>query len=265
MNVWEQFQQIFRDGLKGIADAFGFAGTHRWALAIIVLTIIVRTLLLPLAIKQIRSMQAMQRLQPEIKRLQQKYKKDRQKLNSEMMELYKREGANPLMGCLPLVAQMPVLFAMYYAIRQITFPTTKWLVEHGITGKLGGFGVGTMPFLGLANTCVQETVGKAGKEIVRFTHCGLAAPASKTIAGIALLVIMTATSFLSSRQMTAHQDPQQARIAQIMPIVFVFVFLNFPAALVLYWTVQNIYQLVQQTIMLRTKTIQLPPPRAKKR
>jgi YidC/Oxa1 family membrane protein insertase len=257
MNFWTQFRQIFSDAIRLLAERFNFLGGHKWAVAIILLTIIVRTLLLPLAIKQIRSMQAMQRLQPEIKRLQQKHKKDKQKLNQEMMELYKREGVNPLAGCLPLVAQMPVLFAMYYAIRQITQPTTEWLVAQGIKGATGGEGVTNMPFLGLANACAKETLKISGK-VLHVTHCGLAAPTIKTVAGVILLVVMTATSYLTTRQMSANQTPEQARIAQLMPLFFVFIMIRFPAALVLYWTTQNVYQYLQQTLMLRKKVIQSP-------
>lgn len=218
MNIWTQFQEIFKDALKLIADRLTFVGDYRWALAIVLLTVVVRTALLPLAIKQIRSMQAMSRLQPEIKRLQAKHKKDKQKLNQEMMELYRREGVNPLGGCLPLVAQMPVLFAMYYAIREVK--------------------ADNMPFLGaqLANKVNDPW----------------------TITGILLLLLMTGAQFLSTRQMTAAQDQQQARIAQLMPLMFVFVMINFPVGLVLYWATQALYQLVQQTVMLRNKTIQLP-------
>ena len=253
MNLWDQFVEAFRDALTFLADRLDFLGTHQWAASIILLTLIVRTALLPLAIKQVRSMQAMQRLQPEILRLRKKYAKDKQKLNQETMELYRREGVNPLGGCLPMVAQMPVLFAMYYVIRSIATPKVA-----------GGLGITTMPFLGLANSCVDQTVKVAGK-LVKYSACGLAAPASKTAAGILLLILMTATSYVSAKQMTAGQDPQQARIARLMPLIFVFVMVNFYAGLVLYWTTQNVYQLVQQTIMLRTKTIQIPGKPGKKR
>lgn len=226
MNAWDQFREIFVSALEAIADGVSFLGGHRWAASIIILTVIVRTLLLPLAIKQVRSMQAMQRLRPEIERLQKKYAKEPQKRNEQMMELYKREGVNPLGGCLPAIAQFPVLIAMYYAI-----PKLKAIAD------------GNMPFLGLGN---------------------LANNASDSIAGILLLALMTATSLLSARQLKSGQNPQQDRMMMLLPLVFIVFMWNFPAALVLYWTTQNVYQLVQQTIMLRGKPPALPPSEPKR-
>lgn len=213
MEYWNQFQSLFRDALKFLAEALGFLGTHQWAGAIVLATLIVRTAMLPLAIKQVRSSQAMQRLAPEMARLRQKHAKDKVKLNEEVMELYRREGVNPFAGCLPVVAQMPIFFAMYYAIRGLDDVVKE-----------------TMPFLGLGN---------------------LAENANKSAAGIILLAIMTAAQYLSTRQVSAGQDATQARMMRIMPFIFLPVMLNFPAGLVLYWATSNSYQLVQQTLMLR--------------
>ena len=93
--VWDRFANLFTVSIKYLATAFSFAGQNRWALAIMAVTIIVRTLLLPIAIKQIKSMRDTQRLAPEMTRLRQKYKNDRQKMTEEVMELYRREGVNP--------------------------------------------------------------------------------------------------------------------------------------------------------------------------
>lgn len=210
---WDQFRDTFAGVLRGLANSLGFLGSHRWAAAIILLTLIVRTLLLPLQVKQIRSSQAMQRLQPELKRLQAKFKNDKQKLNQEMMELYKRESINPFASCLPLVAQMPVFFAMFWAIREVS--------------KTPGI---KMPFLGLGSLTV---------------------PAIDSWAGRIFLVIMTVTGYFSSRQLTAGQNAQQAQMMRLLPIFFVVFMIRFPAGLVLYWTVSNVYQFVQQWVMLR--------------
>src|SRR5947209_15827160 len=94
-----------------------YDGVHNYGLAIIILTLGIRLILLPLGLKQIRSMQAMQVLQPQIKSLQQKYKGNKQKLNEEMMKLYKERGVNPLAGCLPMLLQIPVLIALYSVLR----------------------------------------------------------------------------------------------------------------------------------------------------
>ena len=211
--VWESFVDFFRAAIERLADTFEFAGGHRWALAIIAMTIIVRTLVLPLAIKQIRSMRETQRLQPEVARLRQKYKNDRQKQMQEMQALYQREGVNPYASCLPMIAQAPVFMAMYYAMRDLK----------------GDPGIG-MPFLGLGD---------------------LTARTSSTAAGWVLLVLMTGAQLLSTRQLNPGQTDQQRRMQMLIPLVFVFMFMSFPAALVLYWATQSMYQLVQQLIMTR--------------
>lgn len=218
--VWSQFQGVFPATLKTIADAVSFLGDGKWAAAIVLLTIAVRTLLLPLAVKQTRSMAAMARLQPEIKRLQQKFRNDRQKLNTAMMELYQREGVNPLGSCLPLFAQFPILYAMFFAIRDV--PKT--------------YDVDSMPFI--------------------FESWNLVDNASTHAGGWILLAIMTGTQLLSSRQM-AKTSPQQNKMMQFLPLFFVIIMINFPAGLVLYWTTQNVYQVIQQRIMLRG---QVPVP-----
>jgi YidC/Oxa1 family membrane protein insertase len=214
MNIWEQFRGYFKDGLEGLADAFSFLGTHRWAAAIVALTLIVRTLVLPLAIKQIRSMRDTQRLQPELQRLRQKYRDDRQKMTQETMELFKREGVNPYASCLPMIAQMPVFIAMYQVISAFA--------KHPP--------VGGMPFLGLGD---------------------LTTPAISSVAGVLLLAIQTLTQLISTRQLNPGQTDQQRRMQLLLPFVFVFLFLRFPAALVLYWATQSAYQLVQQMVMTR--------------
>jgi YidC/Oxa1 family membrane protein insertase len=215
VNIWNTFVGYFKDGLQAIAEFYSFLGGHRWAAAIITLTLIVRTLLLPLAIKQIRSMREQQRLQPEVARLRQKFRSDRQKMSQEMMALYQREGVNPYAACLPMIAQMPVLFAMYGALNNLE--------------PKGG-----MPFLGLGD--LTDKVGSS-------------------IAGWALIVIMTAVSFLSTRQLNVGGNDAQRRIQMLMPLFFVFIFLNYPAALMLYWTTQQVYQYVQQLVMTRDQRV----------
>jgi YidC/Oxa1 family membrane protein insertase len=208
--VWDTFTGYFKTALQALADFYSFLGGHRWAAAIITLTIVIRTLLLPLAIKQIRSMREQQRLAPEIARLRQKFRNDRAKLGQETMALYQREGVNPYAACLPMVAQMPVLFAMYGALRHL--PKEP------------------MPFLGLGD--LKQNVGA-------------------TVAGWLLVVVMTGASFLSTRMLNVGQTDQQRRLQLIMPLFFVFIFIRYPAALMLYWTTQTVYQWVQQLIMTR--------------
>jgi YidC/Oxa1 family membrane protein insertase len=209
--IWDPFVGFFKTALETLADVFSFAGDYKWALAIVGLTIITRALLLPLAVKQIKSMRETQRLQPEIARLRQKYKNDRQKLMVEMQELYQREGVNPYASCLPMVAQAPVFMATYFAIRELKDT------------------VGEMPFLG--------------------AH--LTDKASSTVIGWGLIAIMTGAQLLSTRQLNPGQTDQQKKVQMLMPIMFVFLFMGFPIALVLYWTTSNVFQLGQQLVMTR--------------
>lgn len=244
MSIWTGFVDFYATILRSLADFFGFLGGLKWAAATVVLTVIVRTLLLPLAIKQIRGMRDMQRMQPEVARLKQKYAGDRQKLTQETMALYQREGVNPYATCLPMIAQMPIIFAFYQALqlRILKLPAhlkkavdakkmigTAALVQaQALPASQGG--IPEMPFFGLGD---------------------LALPASSTAAGWLLLAVMTAAQLLSTRQMNMGQTDQQKRIQMLMPIFLVFIFRGFPAILVLYWTTQNVYQLVQQMVMTR--------------
>jgi YidC/Oxa1 family membrane protein insertase len=219
MNVWNQFVDLLNDGLTGLANALGFLGGHKWAAAIVLFTIGIQIVLLPLAVKQIRGMQAMQRLSPELKRLQQKYRQDKQRLMQETQALYQREGINPLAGCLPMIPQMPVLFAMFRVIDNL---------DH----------IRYMPFLGLGDL----------KDV-----------AYKSVGGWVLIVIYTVTSVLATRQLSGAADPRQQRMQQVLPLVFVVFLIRFPTALLLYWTTQNAFRFIQQRIMLRNKTIPAPP------
>lgn len=212
MNIWTQFVSLFERGLAILADQFGFLGDHRWAAAIVVFTLASRAILLPLSTKQIRSTQAMQRLKPEMDRLQKKLKGDKEKLVKAQQELWKREGVHPL-GCMgPMVLQMPILFAMYRAMFNLA--------------KAGH----TMPFLGLGD---------------------LSQSARASAAGIVLLAIMTITSIISTKQLSTAQNAQQQKTMMLMPIFFVVIMINFPAGVVLYWATNNAFQFVQQMIMLK--------------
>jgi YidC/Oxa1 family membrane protein insertase len=240
LSIWHDFVHFFTWALQHLASVFAFAGDGRWALAIVALTIIVRTLLLPIAIKQIKSMRDTQRLAPEMTRLRQKYKNDRQKMTEEVMELYRREGVNPYASCLPLVAQAPVFIAMFRVIRDLTTVSKDYVKKHSVQAKAAGLTITEfaqhqgvihrMPFLGLGD---------------------LSKPALTTPAGWLLLIIMTGTQWWSTRQLNPGGTDQQQRMQQLMPLFFVLIMVRFPAALVLYWTTQTLYQFVQQNVMLR--------------
>jgi YidC/Oxa1 family membrane protein insertase len=216
-------------------------GIHSWGWAIIALTLIVRIALLPLAIKQTRSMRAMQALQPQMKELQKKYKVDREllkkdpeqykakkaKLNEEMMGLYQREGANPAASCLPLLAQAPIFLALFWTLRGM----------EELTG---------------AEFYFFTTVGEGGLEQL-VSQAGWP--------GWLLILLMSGTMFWSQKQMMARNaatavadNPmaqQQKILLYVMPVFLAFISFNFPMGILLYWVTTNIWQVAQQAIILR--------------
>lgn len=115
MPLWREFVGLIELGLGYIADYTGSAG-----LSVIIFTILIKTLLLPLTVKAVRSTSAMQEIQPKLKELQKKYGKDRQRLSQETMKLYQEHGINPAAGCLPMLLQLPILFGLYEAIRSLS-------------------------------------------------------------------------------------------------------------------------------------------------
>ena len=298
---------------QGLLDALGsvlawiYDIIPNYGIAIIVLTLAIRLLLLPLGIKQIKSMQHMQALQPKLKELQKKYKNNRQKQQEEQMKLYKEAGVNPLGGCLPMLLTLPFLFAMYAVIRPptvtpsqdplhkgafivannhlpedsalfqnvLTHQNTDFLFMNlqcnlvgagtqveikykdpadGQTKQLPGVGNPTdptpAPILGKDGTALPfaaETRGTLDCGTQRFPDM---------IPYILLLAIMVGSTFFQTWQMQRaspkdSQSSQQQAITRVMPLMFAFFGLQFPAGLVLYWTVSNGLQVAQQTYLLR--------------
>jgi YidC/Oxa1 family membrane protein insertase len=265
-----------------------------YGVAIIALTLLLRFLLFPLGMKQIKSMQSMQALQPKIKEIQKKYKNNKQKAQEETMRLYKEAGVNPLGGCLPVLAQFPLLIAMYAVIRapgyepvtvdarpayMITnnhLPTDSALFASVVTHEGTGFvGLNLQCSASQAGSFENSTIKASDGEPVEagvplvgddrqpldsFTSnpdlpCGTDGLTSK-VGYVLLLGLMIATSFYQTLQ-TQRASPQgaassqQQMILRVMPLFFGFIGFSFPAGLVLYWTVSNLFMIGQQTLLLR--------------
>jgi YidC/Oxa1 family membrane protein insertase len=216
-----------------------------WILAIVFLVVTVRVILFPLFVKQIRSQRAMQAIAPQIKELQAKHKGDKETLQKEMMELYKTEKANPLMGCLPLLLQMPVFLGVFHIIGRLgrgTNDTTQygWTTEQFDIAK--------------AATLFDVSIGAT------FTTGGWA----RVLCAI-LGVIMILTTYLTSRQMILKtgwsEEPQQRMMQKIMlygiPATLIVSAVAFPLGLIIYWTVNNLWSLGQQMWVLN----KYPPPK----
>ena len=184
---------------------FFYSFTHNYGVAIILLTIIIKVLFYPLTHKQFESMKDLQKLQPKMKALREKYKNDKEKLNREVMDLYRTHKINPLGGCWPVLLQIPVFFALYKALL------------HSIELRQA-------PFI----LWIQDLSEKDPCYITPL--------------------IMGATMFLQQKMTPMAGDPAQQKIMMLMPVVFTFVFLNFPSGLVLYWLVNNVLTIGQQYV-----------------
>ncbi len=196
-------------------------------LAILALTVVIKLILLPLAHKSYVSMSKMKKLQPEMVKLRERHGDDRQKLNQEMMALYKREKANPAAGCLPILVQIPIFFALY----KVLFVTL--LMRH-------------QPFYGWITDL------SAPDPTSIFNLFGLIpwAPPEFLMIG-ALPLLMGLSMFLQQKFNPQPADPVQAKIFMLMPIFFTFLLASFPAGLVIYWTWNNVLSIAQQWYIMR--------------
>lgn len=215
---WSHF--IARPLVDLLRLLYGMTGNY--GVAIILLTVLVKLVFFPLSNKSFKSMSAMKKLQPQMERLREQYKDDKQKLNQEMMELYKRYHVNPLGGCLPMLVQLPVFIGLYqgllYAIELRQAHFLGWITDLSQPDRLGGVPI---PF-------VEPP-------------------------GIPVLTLLMGGSMIVQQMMTPTTgDPMQQKMMMLMPIVFTVMFVNFPAGLVLYWLINNILTIAQQNWYQRT-------------
>ncbi|HKI48503.1 MAG TPA: membrane protein insertase YidC [Desulfobacteria bacterium] len=199
---------------------------HNYGLSIILLTILVKILFWPLTHKSYKSMKEMQKLQPRMAKLREKYKGDKQKLNQEMMALYKTYKVNPMGGCLPMVVQIPVFFALYRVLGTCIelrhAPFVFWINDLSAPGRLFHFSF-TIPFM-------------------------------TPPYGIPVLTLLMGASMFVQQKMTPSPgDPAQAKIMMFLPVIFTFMFINFPSGLVLYWLVNNLLSIGQQYRIYKKK------------
>ncbi len=178
-----------------------------WGWAIVILTLVIRILLFPLTFKGMLSMAKLKEVSPKVKELQAKFKGDPQRMNAAVMELYKKEGANPLGGCLPLLLQIPVFFAIYRVLlNAVELKGAEWIFW-----------------------------------ITDLAHMDPT---------FVLPIIMGATMFYQQHITPSNfTDPMQEKIFKFLPLIFTFFFITFPAGLVLYWAVNNIFSIAQQAVV----------------
>ncbi|NVN89227.1 MAG: membrane protein insertase YidC [Desulfuromonadales bacterium] len=193
---------------------FFYRYVGNYGLAIIIITVILKALFFPLTHKSYKSMKDMQKIQPMMTALKEKYKNDRDAMNKAVMELYRDHKVNPLGGCLPMVIQIPVFFALYkalmFSIELRHAPFFLWITDLSGPDNLFGQLLG-LPFV----------IGP-------------------------LPLVMGATMFIQQKMTPSNMDPVQAKMMLALPVVFTFMFLNFPSGLVLYWLLNNILTIGQQ-------------------
>ena len=230
-----------------------------YGVAIILLTAAVRLVMLPLTIKQTRSMQEMQKLQPQIKALQTKYKGgDRQKLNEEMMKLYKEHKVNPLGGCLPLVLQLPVFLALY----RVFAGCGKTIGKHACAP--GYVGVKYLP----AGSALARAI-RLGKAGFLGMNLGISPVTAQHEVGLVhalpyyvLVFAMVATTWYQQKQISAVSTGQQAQqmqmMGKIMPLLLGVFSLNLPAGVSIYWVASNLWTIGQQRFILGSTIVGAP-------
>jgi YidC/Oxa1 family membrane protein insertase len=219
-----------------------FSAGISWALAIIGLTVLIRTLLIPLFVKQIKNSRNMQLLQPKVKELQKKYGHDREKLAAETMALYKETGTNPFASCLPILLQMPIFLALFR------------LIDHAAKHPEEPRALLTSD---LATKFANATLFGA-KISDSFTSTHLSGV--RVLAAI-LVIAMTATTFLTQRQlmsknmpadaMTGQYAQQQKMLLYVLPVVFAVGGIAFPIGVLFYWTTSNLWTMCQQFYVIR--------------
>nr|WP_321514657.1 membrane protein insertase YidC [uncultured Pseudodesulfovibrio sp.] len=209
------FDVLAKPLLIGLNFFYGYIGNY--GIAIIILTIIIKLIFWPLSQKSYASMEQMKKLQPMVQKLREKYGDDKQRLNQETMALYKTYKVNPMGGCLPMVVQIPVFFGLYKAL-------------------LGAVELRHAPFIAH----------------VPFTDLPWLADLSAKDPYYITPIIMGASMFLQQKMTPSAGDPTQQKIMLFMPLIFTFMFLQFPSGLVIYWLFNNLLSIGQQLMIARS-------------
>lgn len=270
MSVFNVFFVLIAQAL-----AFVYAIHPNYAFAIVGLTLIIMFILTPLTLKGTRSMMVMQQLQPEMKKIQTRYKDDRQKLNEELLKFYKENDISPLGGCLPLLVQMPVFIILYQVLRGLTRRVNSTGFDFGwVSGQLGTGRTPTNPpaikpaqnfdpaflnhhskmYQNLSNTNVMQAWGM---DLSESASKALQSGFVHAIPYLLLIVIVGVTGFVQQRQIQGRNpnqqvNPQQQMIMKVMPIFLPVISFGLPAGLVIYFAVSNLYRVGQQWFISRS-------------
>jgi YidC/Oxa1 family membrane protein insertase len=209
-----------------------------WAWAIVALTVMVRLLLVPLTVRQIHSMQNLQRHAPQMKEIQKKYKTDKKRQQEELMKFYRENNINPAASCLPLLAQFPVFIALYFVLKHFS--------KHPPGGQSA---VASGDFSWLGHHFIPN----------------ITAHASAHWSGFLLLAIYVVTQLVSTLLMSATMERSQRIMMMVLPLAFVTFLVNFPVGLVIYWVTTNLWTVGQGLITRRLMPRPQPPERRSSR
>jgi YidC/Oxa1 family membrane protein insertase len=232
-----------------VAPIFGKDSGVTWTLAIMGLVVIIRIILIPLFVKQIKSQRAMTALQPHMKEIQKKYKDDRQKQSEEMMKLYKEHKTNPLASCFPILAQAPIFFALFTVLNGIAAKT-----DEGVSAPISrGFLKGEY-----LDSAAQATFFGAK---ISQSFLG-SADLNVRIVTVILIIFMSATTFTTQRQLMVKGMPkmdssnnmmlqQQKIMLYAFPVIFAVTGVNFPVGVLIYWSTTNLWTWGQQYYVIK--------------
>jgi YidC/Oxa1 family membrane protein insertase len=240
LSILTPIEDILRSVLDWLHGSVGLS----WAWSIVALTVIVRLLLVPLTVRQIHSMQNLQRHAPQMKELQRKYKADKKRQQEELMKFYRENNINPAASCLPLLAQFPVFIALYFVLRHFSnHPPCPSHPAHPRLCITGG------DFSWLGHHFVPD----------------ITAHASAHWSGFLLLAIYVVSQLVSTLLIASTMDKTQRTMLLVLPVAFVFFLLNFPTGLVLYWVTTNLWTVGQGLITRRLMPKPQPPPKRSSR
>ena len=236
-NIFQPLIDIFGPVLVFFHDTLGGS----WGWSIVLLTVVIRALLLPLAFKQMHSMQKLQRVAPQMKALQAKYKDDKQRQQQEMMKFYKENEINPFASCLPLVAQIPVFIGLFYTLRsrlRADICPAKQPGAHLVNGHW---------VVNESHTVACGVHSHAG-----FLFINDLTTTATGVVLVVLIVLYVGTQIASSLLMQAPtMDKTQQRMMLLLPLFFVIFIIRFPAGLIVYWITTNAWTMAQQYVIRR--------------
>jgi YidC/Oxa1 family membrane protein insertase len=222
-----------------------------WGLAIIGLTVLIRAVLVPLTYRQLKGMQEMQRLSPQIAALKEKYKDDKQRQQQEIMTFYRENKINPLASCLPLLMQLPVFISLFYMLRT---DLKKNICGEALRKHFKVVSNSQIPSKGLEKVNCGQLPG--AHHSAKFLFLPDITSKATGAALVVLILLYVGSQIASTLVATASADPNQRRLMLLLPLVFVVILYRYPAGLLVYWITTNLWTIAQQYLIKR----RLPPP-----